>query len=584
MLDATFGNRGRVVTSINDSSTANDIAIQPDGKIVVGGNTHLAGISYFTLVRYNIDGSLDNTFGNAGKVITTLKHRSTISSITIQMDGKILAGGSVYGSGMSYLTDSGYSVVRYNANGGLDSSFGVNGITLIKMSNGLGYLKKLLVKPNGKIVTAGFVNTMTFQYMPALVQLNTNGTLDSSFGTNGKVEGYINDIEAITDMAIANDGKIIASAQIRNSPYYGDFALMGFLQNGHLDSSFGTNGVVKTDFNNNAPYKTENATSLIRQADGSIIMAGYNYTSPATFALAKYKANGSLDSAFGVDGKVITPILNTNGYAHDVLADHSGNLFVSGYAIQSQVKRDFAVAKYFFNGRIDSSYGRNGIDTTEFFGFSDIAYASALQPDGKIVLVGQAGIDSNRYSIALARYTLNVLPLKSLNFTASKDGKSNVLHWSTEEEINVAKFEIERSNNGREYNSIGKVNAGLRRYHYTDINPLKGSNYYRLKVIDKDGKFDYSAVRIINNNSNINVRVYPVPVKGTLNLQMYSIKTEKAQITVTDILGKNILTMTISLEAGLNHALINLQKLYKGAYFLKVVTYEGSNTKKIVVD
>jgi uncharacterized delta-60 repeat protein len=247
MLDATFGNRGRVVTSINDSSTANDIAIQPDGKIVVGGNTHLAGISYFTLVRYNIDGSLDNTFGNAGKVITTLKHRSTISSITIQMDGKILAGGSVYGSGMSYLTDSGYSVVRYNANGGLDSSFGVNGITLIKMSNGLGYLKKLLVKPNGKIVTAGSVSTMTFQSLPVLVQLNSNGTLDSSFGTNGKVEGYNNDIEVITDMAIGKDGKIYATCQLRNSFYYGDFMLIRYLESGKIDSSFGEKGIARTD-------------------------------------------------------------------------------------------------------------------------------------------------------------------------------------------------------------------------------------------------------------------------------------------------------------------------------------------------
>lgn len=132
----------------------------------------------------------------------------------------------------------------------IDSLFGKNGITIVKMSNGTGGLKKLLIKPDGKILSAGSVSMPTFESIPVLVQFNSNGSIDSTFGVNGKVEGYINDIERITDMALAKDGKILVSGQLRNAGYIGDFALLRFLENGRLDNSFGINGVVKTDFNN----------------------------------------------------------------------------------------------------------------------------------------------------------------------------------------------------------------------------------------------------------------------------------------------------------------------------------------------
>ncbi len=96
MLDATFGNRGKVMTQLNDTSRVNDIAIQPDGKIIVGGSTTFAGQDYFTLIRYNNDGSLDNTFGNQGKVIALVEGRGGTSSIAIQGDGKIISGGSFF--------------------------------------------------------------------------------------------------------------------------------------------------------------------------------------------------------------------------------------------------------------------------------------------------------------------------------------------------------------------------------------------------------------------------------------------------------------------------------------------------------
>jgi len=578
-LDVTFGNGGKVVTPVNDTSTANNIAIQSDGKIIIGGSTTVSGLYYFTLVRYNADGSLDNTFGKSGKVITPVKDRSAISSIALQPDGKTVAGLAASYSGDLFL-DSSYTIVRYMTDGSIDSVFGNNGRTTVKMSNGLGELKKLLVKPDGKILTAGTVGTPVFENIPALVQFTPNGSLDSSFGTDGKLEGYINDIEEITDIALGKDGKIYATG--RNNKYNNDFVAVRLSSNGTIDSTFGTNGVVKTDFGN-TPYRDELSTGVVALPDTSFILAGYTAqnSTPATFALAKYKVNGSLDSTFGTGGKVTTQIYNLNSYAQDIITDSAGGLLVSGYTLGAQ--QDFVIARYSANGKLDTAFGNNGIILTDFTGFPDMAYSSVLQSDGKIILAGRAGISSNSYGIGLARYTMSALPLKLIHFSANKNGENNLLQWQTAQEINVDRIEIERSQDGRDYSTIGKINAGSSKYNFTDNKPFKGINYYRLKMVDKDGKMEYSPVRTINNSDNFYVSVYPLPAKDRLNIQIQSNKTEKAEISVTDISGKTLITKSVSLAEGLNNSVINVQSLTNGVYFLKIVTPQKTETRKIVV-
>jgi uncharacterized delta-60 repeat protein len=586
MLDVTFGNGGKVVTPVNDTSTANDVAIQPDGKIVVGGSSTLSGTRYFTLVRYNTDGSLDNSFGSGGKVINQIGILSAVNHIALRSDGKIIAGGySSYNRQSNSTIDFGshaFTIARYNNNGNLDSTFGKNGTDTTVMIQGWGEIKKLLIKPDGKILTAGVISRPTFDYLPGLAQFKPNGSLDSLFGNNGKVEGsrYLNDI---TDVELGKDGKIYA---IGNSSSYmnGDFVMVRLLPNGMMDGTFGTNGAVITDMGN-AYYREELATGLLILPDSSIVLAGYTGqgTSFNTFALAKYKVNGTLDSTFGTVGKVTTQISNLHAYATNVVADSAGRLIVSGYTYSAS-QQDFLMARYLANGKLDSTFGSNGVVTTDFAGFRDQAFASALQSDGKIVLAGQAGSSDSKYSIALARYSMTVLPLKLLSITAKKDGKTNLLQWTTTQEINIDRFEIERSLNGKDYSNIGKMNGGLSKYNFTDEKPFTGINYYRIKMIDKDGKFEYSPVRIINNSGSFYVHVYPLPAKGRLNIQVQSNKTEKADILVTTISGKTILTNPVLLAAGVNNTFINLQSFSKGAYFLKIVTSQTTETRKIIVE
>lgn len=577
MVDITFGNGGKVVTAINDSSTANDITIQPDGKIIIGGSTTVSNKAYFTLVRYNMDGSLDNTFGSNGKVITELGDRSKIFSIALQEDGKIIAGGASTDTSTHHVP---FTVVRHNYDGSIDSSFGNNGIVRTEMLEGYGEIKKLLIKSDGKILAAGRVVLMTFDEIPALVQYNTDGSLDSSFGDNGKVERYIENIETITDIALTKDGKIIATGE-PTSFGNSDFALLRFFPNGTLDSSFGTNGVIITDFDNSDDV----SYSLSVQSDNAIVLAGYSYkrqpASKTKFALAKYGVNGALDSSFGVNGKVITAIDTITALATNITLETDGNLIVSGYTFGANSK-DFVAAKYFSNGKLDSTFGNEGFVTTDFTGFQDESYTSAIQLDGKIILAGQAGTNT-KYSIALARYTNNILPLKLLDIIAKKDGKTNLLRWTTAEEINLDRFEIQRSQDGRAFSAIGKINPGLTKYNFIDVKPFTGTNYYRLKMIDKDGRFEYSPVRIVINNGTFYISLYPLPAKDRLNIQIQSSKIEKAEISITDISGKTLITKPVSLMTGTNNSVINIQSLRKGVYLLKAVTSETTETRKIIV-
>ena len=168
-------------------------------------------------------------------------------------------------------------------------------------------------------------------------------------------------------------------------------------------------------------------------------------------------------------------------------------------------------------------------------------------------------------------------PLKLLAFTAKKDGKTNLLNWTSANEVNVDRFEVERSGNPnsavgtstRDFGMIGKVKAGLSNYSFTDNNPLKATNYYRLKMIDKDGQFTYSPVRMLNNSGTFAVSIYPNPAKDNLQIQIDSDKKTAMKLQVLSMDGKVILSSNTTATAGSVLRSINIGSLPKGSYFLK---------------
>jgi uncharacterized delta-60 repeat protein len=281
--DVTFGSGvagpGVVETSLGTGRyAAYSLMIQPDGKIVVAGSG-----DQFIAVRYNPNGSLDNTFGTGGIVRTTTYpgHTSRATSMALQSNGKIVV------AGFDQPTDSSTSdmaVVRYNANGSLDTRFDGDGIARVGfVGYSSDYANAVKIQSNGKIVLAGYSNANGTNDF-AVARLNTNGSRDTTFGSNGILTTPLGSAEDIaTGLGIQSDGKIVVGGSSNNS-YDDDFAVVRYNTNGSLDSSF---GIVTTAFG----YDNDNANAMGIQTDGKIVLAGgmesgnVNFTD---FALARY--------------------------------------------------------------------------------------------------------------------------------------------------------------------------------------------------------------------------------------------------------------------------------------------------------
>jgi uncharacterized repeat protein (TIGR01451 family) len=180
-----------------------------------------------------------------------------------------------------------------------------------------------------------------------------------------------------------------------------------------------------------------------------------------------------------------------------------------------------------------------------------------------------------------------VLPLQLLSFTAQRNNATNLLKWSTADEINTDHFEIQRSSNGKDFSAIGYIqslNNGkiTNNYQYTDNRPLKAVNFYRLKMVDKDGKYTYSLVRSINNASSFDVTVYPNPVKNNLVLDFVSDKNTDMQMQILNAEGRIVFSGKITVAEGESKQTINASAFNAGSYFIKLISADGETALKFV--
>jgi len=378
-LDYTFGINGIVTTVVGDISGASDIAIQTDGKIVVAGNSSIVDQTFFTLTRYNTNGSLDSTFGTTGIVITCFQGFCQANAMAIQADGKIVVAG--FSGWPRTLT-----LTRYNSNGSLDNTFSGNGIETPFSSPSSpnedpSSANAISIQADGKIVVAGASGFIT--------RLNTNGSLDTTFGGGlGSVLTSIfnnteNDITTANAIDIQADGKIVVAGSGYSSIVDQTFfALTRHNTNGSIDSTFDTDGIVTTSIETSS-----GASAISIQIDGKIVVTGYseNYLGNMVFALSRYNTNGSLDTNFGTAGIVTTNLLN--GIAIDISIQTDGKIVVAGYSSYNGPQSLFSITRYNTNGSLDNTFGNVGIVTTSI-GVNSLARGIALQADGKIVVAG----------------------------------------------------------------------------------------------------------------------------------------------------------------------------------------------------
>jgi uncharacterized delta-60 repeat protein len=405
-LDPSFGSGGKISTDFfggGDGVLA--IATQPDGKILAAGFAFNSATGFdFALTRYNSNGSLDASFGSGGKVTTDFfgfRGNESAEGIALQPDGKIVLAGDLGLGGFSF------ALARYNSDGSLDTNFGGGGKVITPFGGTTEGAHAITIQRDGKIVAVGATVTASGNLGFALVRYNSDGSLDNSFGSSGKVTTDFSGVgeAGANAVAIQSDGKIVAAGSALQDFDLTtfDFALARYNRDGSLDVSFGSGGKVTTDFFG----ARDEARAIALQSGGKLVLAGSARNSTSfDFALARYNGNGSLDASFGSGGKTTTDFSGSGGSdgANAIAIQSNGRILAAGFAFNGTTDFDFALTRYDSNGSLDASFGSGGKVTTDFFGNLDQANAIAIQSDGKIVLAGFALNSETTFDFALARY------------------------------------------------------------------------------------------------------------------------------------------------------------------------------------
>lgn len=415
-LDGFFSGDGVVVTPLAPTSRGDGgyaTAVQWDGKIVVGGYADSGGSSGedFAVVRLNTDGSLDTTFSGDGKVIVDIANGNDgLNTLAIQWDGKIIVGGLAY---TGATTDYDFALVRLNTDGSLDSTFGGDGkvTTPVSTGSGLDALYDIALQPDGKIVGAGYAASSTGGYDFTVVRYNTDGTLDSTFSGDGiemtsMAPGTNSDEARAIDLQA--DGKIVVagSAEIGGTTYQ-DVAIVRYTKDGTPDSSFSGDGRLTVDIDNAI---TDAARAVVIQPNGRILIAvRHDPGAGHVFAMLRLMKDGSLDTTFGGDG-IVTAALFGHDNTQDLALQWDGKIIMSGHSYGGvSTGYDSVIARFNADGSLDTTFSGDGkfiLPIAPAAG-DDWTQASAIQWDGKIVTVTQSMMGAGVTGYDLGTFRLN---------------------------------------------------------------------------------------------------------------------------------------------------------------------------------
>ncbi len=378
-LDPSFGNAGIVITSqgtFGGLGIASAMTIQPDGKVILVGEGWTGPVSWdFAVVRYNVDGSLDTSFGGSGVVITPVGNsHDQAEAVAVAPDGRIVVGG--YASGAAPGASS-FALVRYLPNGSLDTSFGGTGKIIGSLPGDLGMgFRNLAIQPDGKIVAVAY----GYDSNSYIVRYNLDGSLDTSFNSTGIVvvpgRAY--------EVAIQPDGKVTAAGAAA-----GNVAVFRYNSDGSPDASFNGTGMAVT----HVPGGGSVAKSLALQQNGKIVVAGTTGFNGASFtAFVRYNPDGSLDNSFGSGGIATHSVGSFNFALSGSIAVQADDKIIAAGSVGNnpQDGSTFALIRLNRNGALDPSFGDSGMVTTRItqHGYIETAFAVAVGADGRIVAAG----------------------------------------------------------------------------------------------------------------------------------------------------------------------------------------------------
>lgn len=383
-LDSRFGIGGVVTTDFasvgGDEAAA--LATRPDGTLVAAGFSVAPRGSIdgdFAIAAYRRDGTLDTRFGIDGKVTTDFGGNESADAVIVQRDGKTVAAGLTFQLFNGQFS-SRFALVRYHRNGDLDTSFGDGGKVVTAIGDSAG-VNDLLLQHDGKLIAVGTAHRSPDSVF-AVARYHPDGRLDTGFGEGGTVTTRFNGNDFAYDAVLQPDGKLVIAGATHGFAS-ASFALARYHRDGTLDASFGSGGKVLTHFAGGGQ-----ALSLARQPDGGLVAGGFSTpTGTNDFALARYDANGQLDPSFGTAGRVTTD-LGGPGDSIEALVVHHGSIIAAGTADPVD-GYDFAIARYGRDGRLDTHFGTDGIVITDISANVDQARAAIIQPTGRLVVAGR---------------------------------------------------------------------------------------------------------------------------------------------------------------------------------------------------
>ena len=406
-LDSTFNGNGIFTKDFGFQDNMNDITLQPNQKIICTG---VALTPAFTgelkVLRLNSNGVPDSTFATNGVYSLLLGVETYGVESHVRSDGKIIVSGITYDA--NYYAN--WMLLRLDSTGTLDSTFGTNGITVVDFFSRDDLPQALTIQPDEKILVSG-TSTDTINYFnnPTIVRFTENGIVDSSFGVNGvSVIPAIDIDNELTSIAVQSNGKIVAAGHY--SPVFigsmnFDVLLVRLDTNGLPDVTFGNNGVVITPVNGGI----DDSFGMEIDNDGNIVVAGFT-TLPVTLyqdmILLKYDSTGTLDPSFGTAG-IVTFSYGNIDYATDLKIQPDNKIVICGSSGTDPFSGQsyFVLWRYLTNGAPDSTFGTNGFVINALDSLFQEATAIALQNDGKILTTGKfRNVSNNNNDIAVLRY------------------------------------------------------------------------------------------------------------------------------------------------------------------------------------
>lgn len=339
VLDTDFDSDGKVTTDISGNDIAYAIAIQSDGKIVVGGQTGTAGNYDFAVVRYTSSGALDSAFGSGGITTTNFAGNDDwATSLAFDSTGKIIAAGSsLSGSGLYR-----FAVTKYLTDGNPDTNFNSTGKAVYTPAAGNhNQANAITVLSSGKIIVAG--TSLSGSYQMSAVRLSATGGVDAAFGSSGYA---LIDVTGGTDSAKAikidsSDRVVLGGVSATGS---NQMTVVRLTSAGALDTTFDSDGIATTDFGSGA----DDGNALAIDSNGNIVIAGFTTNTDKDFALARFSSSGSLDATFGTSGEVETDYIQggTNHNSIFAIALQSDGKIIAAGDYDTGTNADFAIFRY----------------------------------------------------------------------------------------------------------------------------------------------------------------------------------------------------------------------------------------------